>query len=83
MQANYVASDKQIAEQAEYFRNHHQGKGSLMADWTAAWRSWWDNRLSPDTQARKRCGIEARGPGDQDRCCTKGTAGKGAGAGDG
>ena len=43
VQANYVASDKQIAEQAEYFRNHHQGKGSLMANWTAAWRTWWGN----------------------------------------
>ena len=25
----------------EQFRDYHQGKGSLMADWTAAWRTWW------------------------------------------
>lgn len=24
----------------EKFWNHHKGKGSLMSDWTAAWRSW-------------------------------------------
>jgi hypothetical protein len=39
--SQYVATDRQIAEQVEKFRNHHQGKGSLMADWTAAWRTWW------------------------------------------
>lgn len=26
------------------FRNHHRAKGSLMADWEAAWRTWIDGR---------------------------------------
>lgn len=28
------------------FRNYHAGKGSLMADWNAAWRTWCDNAVS-------------------------------------
>lgn len=28
------------------FRNYHTGKGSLMADWSAAWRTWCDNAVS-------------------------------------
>ena len=35
VRSQYVANDRQIAEQVEQFRNHHQGKGSRMADWTA------------------------------------------------
>jgi hypothetical protein len=27
------------------FRNHHTAKGSLMADWSAAWRTWCDNAV--------------------------------------
>lgn len=27
----------------EAFKNHHTGKGSLMADWQAAWRTWCGN----------------------------------------
>ena len=41
MQEHYVATDQQTTEQVEHFRNYHQGKGSLMADWTATWRTWW------------------------------------------
>ena len=41
VRSQYVANDRQIAEQVEQFRNHHQGKGSQMVDWTAAWRAWW------------------------------------------
>ena len=43
VQFTYVATERQIAEQAERFRDYHQGKGSLMADWAAAWRTWWGN----------------------------------------
>src|SRR5262249_29220304 len=39
----YVASDTQIAGQAERFSNFHRGRGSQMADWAAAWRTWWLN----------------------------------------
>jgi hypothetical protein len=40
---NWAASDKQIEIQAHQFRDHHRGKGSLMVDWDAAWRTWWGN----------------------------------------
>lgn len=30
-------------EQWAKFRNHHRAKGSLMADWQAAWRTWLGN----------------------------------------
>ena len=39
VRSQYAANDRQIAEQVEQFRNHHQGKGSQMVDWTAAWRA--------------------------------------------
>lgn len=32
-----------IDEQAEAFRNYHQARGSLMASWPAAWRTWVGN----------------------------------------
>ncbi len=37
----WVASEPQIAEQRDQFVDHHRSKGSLMVDWTAAWRTWW------------------------------------------
>jgi hypothetical protein len=40
---NYVASDQQIANEAQKFRDYHVSKGSKMADWRAAWRTWWGN----------------------------------------
>jgi uncharacterized protein YdaU (DUF1376 family) len=32
-------------EQAEHFRDHHRSRGSTMADWPAAWRTWTRNAL--------------------------------------
>lgn len=29
-----------IADEVQRFRDHHLGKGSLMKDWDAAWRTW-------------------------------------------
>jgi hypothetical protein len=37
----WAANDRQIGKEAEKFRAHHTGKGSLMVDWVAAWRTWW------------------------------------------
>lgn len=31
--------------QVEKFRNHHLSRGSVMADWDAAWRTWFHNSL--------------------------------------
>jgi hypothetical protein len=39
----WEASDTQITAQAAQFRDHHRSRGSLMADWPAAWRTWWRN----------------------------------------
>jgi hypothetical protein len=39
----WIATDRQIAAEADKFRDHHTGKGSLMANWDAAWRTWWRN----------------------------------------
>ena len=41
--ANFIATDQQISIEAEKFGNYHRGKGSSMADWGAAWRTWWGN----------------------------------------
>jgi hypothetical protein len=42
-QSHFVASDKQVAIEAQKFRDYHVSKGSTMADWPAAWRTWWGN----------------------------------------
>jgi len=41
--ANFVATDKQVAVEAEKFLAYHYGRGNAMADWPAAWRTWWFN----------------------------------------
>jgi hypothetical protein len=43
VQDHYLATEEQIAEQAAQFRDHHRARGSLMADWSAAWRTWWQS----------------------------------------
>lgn len=35
------------------FRNYHAGKGNLMADWNAAWRTWCDNAVRYGTATGK------------------------------
>ncbi len=35
----------QIRQMGAAFGNHHRGKGSLMADWHAAWRTWCENEI--------------------------------------
>ena len=34
-----------IEAMVEAFRNHHVSRGSLMADWEAAWRTWVENEI--------------------------------------
>lgn len=36
---------EQISLMGEAFHNHHRAKGSLMADWHAAWRTWCGNEI--------------------------------------
>jgi uncharacterized protein YdaU (DUF1376 family) len=36
-------SAKEIDDEADRFRNHHQAKGSRYRDWDAAWRTWLGN----------------------------------------
>lgn len=36
-------TDEQFRAEWRSFRNHHIAKGSLMADWSAAWRTWLGN----------------------------------------
>jgi hypothetical protein len=33
-------TEEETREEADRFANHHRAKGSLMADWDAAWRNW-------------------------------------------
>lgn len=40
-EAEYPGIDS-LAE-AERFKNHHHAKGNLMADWSAAWKTWCSN----------------------------------------
>lgn len=39
----WQATDRELQEQAERFRDYHTAKGSTMKDWDAAWRTWWNN----------------------------------------
>jgi DNA-binding transcriptional regulator YhcF (GntR family) len=39
----FVASDAQIKEQGYQFRDYHISRGNMMAEWSAAWRTWWGN----------------------------------------
>lgn len=34
-----------VDHQAQAFRDHHLGKGTLAADWAATWRTWMTNAL--------------------------------------
>lgn len=38
--------------QWQKFRDHHRAKGSLMADWSAAWRTWLGNMAAFQPRAR-------------------------------
>lgn len=40
-------TDREIDFQFEKFKNHHQSKGNVMADWPAAWRTWVGNGYGP------------------------------------
>jgi hypothetical protein len=60
-------SSPQIDAQAEKFRNHHLSKGSMMADWCAAWRTWisnsikWDGPPNGKAPARSRADTAIEG----------------------
>jgi hypothetical protein len=41
VQRNYEASLDDIAVETQKFRDHHAAHGKTMADWAAAWRTWW------------------------------------------
>jgi hypothetical protein len=43
VKAGWVVTDQKIAEELEKFRAYHDAKGSLMANWDQAWRTWWLN----------------------------------------
>ena len=43
VKADWVATDRLISAEAQKFRDYHTSKCSLMADWAAAWRTWWGN----------------------------------------
>lgn len=43
VRSKWVASDTHIERERDRFYNHHFGKGSLMANWSAAWKTWWEN----------------------------------------
>lgn len=40
---NFEATRRRVLIEAQKFRDHHLSKGSTMADWPAAWRTWWGN----------------------------------------
>jgi hypothetical protein len=41
---NFKARPGPAQEMFEAFKNHHGAKGSIFADWEAAWRTWVDNQ---------------------------------------
>lgn len=44
--AAIAATGLSLAVELEKFKNHHNGKGSVMLDWQAAWRTWAGNALT-------------------------------------
>jgi hypothetical protein len=48
VKATWAASDSEINRQVAKFIDHHLSKGSLMADWPAAWRYLVGHRLPQD-----------------------------------
>lgn len=38
-------NETQARQMTEPFANHHRGRGNLMADWSAAWRTWVTNEI--------------------------------------
>jgi uncharacterized protein YdaU (DUF1376 family) len=46
-------SDPAIRHEAEAFANYHRAKGSLMADWQAAWRTWVNNQIKFAAERQK------------------------------
>lgn len=55
--ANLRAKPGPAQEMFEAFKNHHVAKGSLFADWDAAWRTWVDNQVRWDTERGKPPGL--------------------------
>jgi len=51
--------ETKIADMGRRFFNHHTSRGSLMADWEAAWRTWCDNEIKFNAN---RSVIPMRGP---------------------
>jgi hypothetical protein len=43
-----------IAREFDKFRNYHQSKGSVFADWLAAWRNWVGNAIDFDRKANQQ-----------------------------
>jgi len=43
----------EIKEMFEHFKNHHQGKGTLMIDWNKAWYTWVANSKRFDNRYKK------------------------------
>lgn len=40
---HFQTNRRRVLVEAEKFRDHHVSKGNTMADWPAAWRTWWNN----------------------------------------
>ena len=55
--ANAQAKRLDIPAELEKFRNHHTAKGSVMADWQAAWRTWVGN-VRPGMTAMQGAGVK-------------------------
>lgn len=68
VRARYMASEHQIAFQAEKFRDFHIARGQDSKDWSASWRTWWNNgyhRIPPRKAPSSASGEPAR-DGQQD-----------------
>jgi hypothetical protein len=58
VRAGWVATERQIEDQLAQFRDHHRGKGSLMLDWDAAWRTWWRNGYHKIPRRQSEVGLD-------------------------
>lgn len=55
-----AATGLSLVTELDAFRNHHAAKGSLMADWQAAWRTWCGNAHKFAKPASGASGIGRR-----------------------
>ena len=54
--SNKGLSPPKVVHQCERFVDYHKAKGTLFADWEAAWRTWVNNSIKFESEGKKNQG---------------------------